>query len=148
MKKIASILLFFLSLLYSIAPFASSLCSLTRVNIKNNSSLDCVLTDFIGLKKIQPEAVLFKNQSIAFDLAETSSGKNLILRYQCGDEASILLYFYSNFESTGTSYVFHDRLIIKHKNLNIKSLINKGQCNIFAQSKPSERFIEIDDPLD
>lgn len=133
-------------MIQSTSLFATSLCKHTRVNIKNLSSFDCVLTDFVGKGKM-PESVMYKNQSITFDIPDSSSGKNLIVRYQCGDDASALLYFYSHYESIGTGYRLSDRLKTKSKNLKIESSRTAGQCNLFTEGKPSQWFIEMHDQL-
>ena len=142
MKKSASIFLGFFLSLQSMTLLASSICHTTRVNIKNDSSFDCVLTDFIKTKKTnEVNPVIFKNQSVQFDLS--SSGKTLILRYECGHEASILLYFFQHATSSARADYLSDRLTIKPNHLQVESSRKEGECNVFTPGSPAKWFLTI-----
>ncbi len=142
MKKIASFLSGFFFLLMSTTLSAESICKTTRVSIKNDSSFDCVLTDFIKPGKTEPDSVIFKNQSIKFDLM--SNSKTLILRYQCGHEASVLLYFFQHIESSGRGNYYSDRLKAKPKNLQVKSVRKEGVCNLIKSGSPAQWLLTIE----
>lgn len=144
MKKTSSIFLFLFFLILVPEVLAASVCKTTRVNIQNNSSFDCVLTDYIRNDKKEPSPVIFKNQSISFDLANHSSGKGLVLRYQCGSEASVLLYFFQKLHSTGSGYYFTNQLDKSTTNMDVQLKKQNGECNLFTPSSPDLWFISIE----
>jgi hypothetical protein len=75
--------------------------------------------------------VIFKNQSIQFDVTD----KSTILRYQCGYEASALLYFQQRMN--GNEHATYT-LEVKPTNLQVGYSTKKGVCNIFTPGAPKK----------
>lgn len=138
MKKLAYSLLFVLCI-QSSNIFAD--CHTTHVKIQNDSAFDCILTDYIKGEKQEVIPVIYKNQSVNFDL----SIKNLILRYQCGNDASFLLYFFQKYESTGTGYYLYDREKSSQNNLDINITKKDGKCKAFSKGKPGSVLVIVKD---
>ncbi|PJD96185.1 MAG: hypothetical protein CK426_00580 [Legionella sp.] len=123
---------------------AESICSKTEVYIQNNSSYDCILTDYILINKTTPSSTILRNQSIKFDVTAHQAGKSPILRYQCGDESSLLFYFFKQFQSSGHAYSFEDRFVYSSKNLEVKIKMQDRKCNVITPGSPAKWFVTIE----
>mgnify|MGYP006358134639 CR=1 FL=1 len=140
MKKLAYTLLF---VLCSQASDLFADCYTTHVKIQNDSSFDCILTDSIKGEKQETIPVVFKNQSVNFDL----SIKNLILRYQCGNDASFLLYFFQKYESTASGYYIYDKEKTSQNNLDISVTKKDRKCKPFSKGTPGSVLVIVKDKM-